>query len=124
MPVPPQRLSPSYCNFFPVATAGKRCLTFADSPGVEIMRTAASLMALAVAAAVAAPAMAQQHTLELVKQRGQLMCGVNGQAPGFSAMNDAKQWAGLDVDLCRAVASAVLGDSAKVTSVPVNAQER
>ena len=88
------------------------------------MRTAASLMALAVAAAVSAPAMAQQHTLELVKKRGQLMCGVNGQAPGFSAMNDAKQWAGLDVDLCHAVAAAVLGDSAKVTYVPVNAQER
>ncbi len=88
------------------------------------MRKIAGLIALIMAAAVSMPAIAQQHMLDVVKKRGRLMCGVNGQAPGFSAMNDAKQWTGLDVDLCRAVAAAVLGDANKVTYVPVNAQER
>lgn len=86
------------------------------------MRLLVRLVVVA-AAAVALPA-AAQGTLQAVKKRGTLQCGVNGQAPGFSAMNEAKQWAGLDVDLCKAVAAAVLGDAGKVTYIPTTAADR
>ena len=81
------------------------------------------LIFAAVAIAIALPA-AAQGTLQAVKKRDKLLCGVNGQAPGFSAMNESKQWAGLDVDLCRAVAAATLGDASKVTFIPTTAADR
>lgn len=68
------------------------------------------------------PAFAES-TLDMVKKRGQLVCGVNGELPGFSA-KASQGWAGLDVDMCKAVAAAVLGDAAKVTFVPLTAQQR
>lgn len=71
----------------------------------------------------ATPASAQS-TLEVVQKRGQLLCGANGQLPGFSLMNDSGNWQGLDVDLCRAIAAAVLGDAKKVKFVPLTAQQR
>src|SRR5262249_40181720 len=48
----------------------------------------------------------------------------NGLLPGFSAPNAAKQWEGLDVDYCRAIAAAVLGDASKVKYVPLSADKR
>ena len=49
--------------------------------------------------------------LETVRSRGQLICGVNGGQPGFSFLEEGTgTWSGLDVDYCRAVAAAVLGD--------------
>ncbi|MDP1837453.1 MAG: amino acid ABC transporter substrate-binding protein [Reyranella sp.] len=81
------------------------------------------VMAALGAALFAMPASAES-TLDAVKKRGQLICGVNGQAPGFSLFNAVKEWQGLDVDLCRAVAAAVLGDAKKVKYVPVTAQQR
>ena len=69
------------------------------------------------------PAVAES-TLEVVKKRDQLVCGVNGQLPGFSLLNALKEWQGLDVDLCRAIAAAVLGDAKRVTFVPLTAQQR
>lgn len=66
---------------------------------------------------------AAESTLELVKKRGQLNCGVNGELPGFSAKG-SQGWVGLDVDMCKAVAAAVLGDAAKVNFVPLTAQQR
>lgn len=67
---------------------------------------------------------AQQRTLDTVKKRDKLLCGVNGSAPGFSAQNAAKEWEGLDVDLCRAVGAAVLGNATKVQFIPTTAQDR
>ena len=81
------------------------------------------ILAIATIALAALPASAQS-TLEAVKKRGVLICGVNGEAPGFSQQNDKKEWRGLDVDLCRAIAAAVLGDADKVTYVPTTAAER
>ncbi len=63
-------------------------------------------------------------TLDDVKARGKLLCGVNPGLQGFAAQDAAGQWAGFDVDFCKAVAAASLGDAAKVEFVPVNAQER
>ena len=51
-------------------------------------------------------------------------CGVNTSAPGFSATDSQGRWGGLDVDMCRAIAAAVLKDPAKVRFVPLNSQQR
>jgi len=67
---------------------------------------------------------AQTHTLDVVKKRDKLLCGVNGQAPGFSAQNAAKEWQGFDVELCRAIAAAALGSASKVQFIPTSAQDR
>jgi len=70
------------------------------------------------------PASAAEPTLEIVRKRGELICGVNGELPGFSAVNAAKQWEGLDVEYCRAVAAATLADATKVKFVPLTAEKR
>ena len=78
--------------------------------------------ALAIAAA-ASPAWAGK-TLDAVKQRGQVVCGVNTSGPGFSNADSQGKWTGLDVDFCKAVAAAVLNDAGKVKFVPLNSQQR
>ncbi|MCC8942253.1 amino acid ABC transporter substrate-binding protein [Bradyrhizobium sp. Arg68] len=77
---------------------------------------------LAVFAAGSPPAHAQ--TLKAVKERGVLRCGVGQGLLGFSSQDDQSNWRGLDVDICRAVAAAVLGDPAKVTFAPLDAASR
>ena len=73
--------------------------------------------------AVALPAQAGK-TLDAVKARGQVVCGVNTSGPGFSNADSQGRWTGLDVDFCRAVAAAVLSDATKVKFVPLNSQQR
>jgi general L-amino acid transport system substrate-binding protein len=85
----------------------------------------AALRSIAFVALAAVPALAHAgKTLEGVRQRGVVSCGVNTSAPGFSAADSQGRWHGLDVDLCRAVAAAVLGDAGKVRFVPLNSQQR
>jgi general L-amino acid transport system substrate-binding protein len=67
---------------------------------------------------------AQAATLDDVKARGSLNCGVNQNLQGFGAKDADGAYTGFDVDFCRAVASAALGDPGKVTYVPLSAQER
>jgi len=68
---------------------------------------------------------ASATTLEDVKKKGFVQCGVNASAlPGFAATNDAGEWAGFDIDYCRAVAAAVFGDKSKVKFTPLTAKER
>jgi general L-amino acid transport system substrate-binding protein len=67
---------------------------------------------------------AQAGTLDVVKQRGVVNCGVTTGFAGFSAPDAKGQWQGLDVDMCRAVAAAVLGDASKFKAVPLNSQQR
>jgi general L-amino acid transport system substrate-binding protein len=67
---------------------------------------------------------AQAGTLEDVIQRGTLSCGVSTGLAGFSQKDENGQWSGLDVDVCRAVAAAVLGDAEKVQYKPLTAKER
>ena len=78
---------------------------------------AALVMALCHQAAAAS-------TLDTVRQRGHLKCGVSTGVAGFSAPDTKGVWHGLDVDICRAVAAAVLKDPDKVRFVPLNAQQR
>jgi general L-amino acid transport system substrate-binding protein len=84
-----------------------------------------SLVAAAAlaAATLATPALAGK-TLDAVKQRGTVKCGVTTGLAGFSAPDSKGHWTGLDADTCRAIAAAVLGDGEKVEFVPLNAQQR
>ncbi len=81
-----------------------------------------SITAAAVALA-AAPAFAGK-TLDAVKARGQLVCGVNTGLAGFSAADSQGNWSGIDVDVCKALAAALLNDASKVKYVPLTAQQR
>jgi general L-amino acid transport system substrate-binding protein len=83
-----------------------------------------SLCALALATAFAAGAAHAGKTLDAIKQRGQLVCGVNTGLAGFSQADSQGNWTGLDVDLCRAIAAAILSDGNKVKWVPLTAQQR
>ena len=69
-------------------------------------------------------ASAADATLDIVKQRGFLKCGVSQGLPGFSNPDDKGNWTGIDVDLCRAVAAAIFGDMKKAKFVPLSAKER
>lgn len=82
---------------------------------------AASLLALM--GSVATPAFAGK-TLDAIKSRGMLNCGVNPSLPGFAAADSQGNWTGLDVDVCKAVAATVLNDAAKVKWTPLNATQR
>jgi general L-amino acid transport system substrate-binding protein len=69
-------------------------------------------------------AAAQQSTLDSVRSKGFVQCGVNTGLAGFSQPDSKGVWKGIDVDLCRAVAAAVLGDANKVRYTPLTAQQR
>lgn len=80
-----------------------------------------AFLGMAVAAGGAAHA---GKVLDSVKTKDQVVCGVNTSAPGFSGTDSKGEWHGLDVDVCRAVAAAVLGDASKVKFVPLNPPQR
>jgi len=82
------------------------------------------LMAATALALGLAPPVFAGKTLDAVKARGEVICGVNTSGPGFSATDSKGRWQGLDVDMCRAVAAAVLGSGEKVKFVPLNSQQR
>ncbi len=63
-------------------------------------------------------------TLDSVKSKGFVQCGVSTGLPGFSNADKSGNWKGLDVDVCRAVAAATLGDASKVKFTPLTAKER
>ena len=87
-----------------------------------ITRHLAALLAWPALAAAIEPVTAQ--TLDAVKERGALVCGVNENLLGFSAKNAKGEWSGFDVDFCRALAAAIFNDPRKVEFVVVNAEER
>ncbi len=86
----------------------------------KILKLSITAAAFALAAA---PAFAGK-TLDAIKARGQLVCGVNTGLAGFSAADSQGNWSGLDVDVCKAIAAALLGDGNKVKYVPLTAQQR
>ena len=79
------------------------------------------IAAVVIAASVAG---ASAGTLDTVKQRGTLVCGVSAGFAGFSAPDSQGNYKGLDADYCRALAAGVLGDPAKVRFVALTAQNR
>ena len=82
------------------------------------------IAAAALAAAVMAAPPALAGTLDQVKSRGAVRCGVHPGLPGFAAKDAAGQWRGFDADFCRAVAAAALGDANRVEFVPLDTQRR
>jgi len=89
---------------------------------VNKLKATAALM-VAMGTLMAIPAHAGK-TLDGIKARGQVICGVNTGLAGFAAADSAGKWSGLDVDVCRALAAATLSDPEKVKYVPLNAQQR
>ena len=85
------------------------------------MKRIATLAALVLA--VTAQGVSAQ-TLKAVKDRGMLNCGANGSLAGFGLPDAQGNWTGLDVDFCRAIAAAVIGDANKVKYVPLSAKDR
>jgi len=87
------------------------------------MKHILAVITAGLAAAFAASA-ADAQTLNQVKQRGQLICGTNTGLAGFALPDAQGNWAGLDIDYCRAIAAAVFGDATKVKFVPLDATSR
>jgi general L-amino acid transport system substrate-binding protein len=79
---------------------------------------------LIAAAACLAAASANATTLDSVRAKGSVACGVNVGLGGFSMPDSSGVWKGLDVDVCRAVAAAVFGDATKVRYVPTTGTSR
>ncbi|MFO1175295.1 MAG: amino acid ABC transporter substrate-binding protein [Paracoccaceae bacterium] len=86
------------------------------------MKKSVFLGSLAASALVAG--FASAGTLDDVKARGQLICGVNTGLTGFGAPDASGNYAGFDVAVCQAVAAAVLGDATKVKYVPTTGETR
>jgi general L-amino acid transport system substrate-binding protein len=82
------------------------------------------VLALCCAPFAASLAASDGETAQDIITYKQLRCGVSEGIPGFSQQDASGHWSGLDVDLCRAVAAAVLGDPGKVRFVPLKASAR
>jgi general L-amino acid transport system substrate-binding protein len=83
-----------------------------------------SILLGSLAASALAAGVASAGTLDDVKARGQLICGVNTGLTGFGAPDASGNYTGFDVAVCQAVAAAVLGDSTKVKYVPTTGETR
>src|SRR5204863_7590359 len=96
--------------------------------GANLMRLTAAAFTFALAAStcscVSAGGGGRTSTLDQVRARGFLRCGVSTGVAGFSALDGAGEWHGLDVDVCHAIAAAVFGDATKVRSTPPSGQRR
>lgn len=100
----------------------------APATGVDVSRRIGIALGLMLAAALAAPASAAESrpsaTLKAIEARGHLVCGVNEGLLGFGLETTDGTWRGFDVDICRAVAAAALGDAEKVEFVPLGTGNR
>jgi general L-amino acid transport system substrate-binding protein len=87
------------------------------------MKSLKVLLATATITAVSV-AVASASTLDDVKAKGFVQCGVTTGLAGFAAPNDAGEWAGFDVEVCRALAAAIFGDPKAVRFTPTTSKER
>ncbi len=90
------------------------------------MRTGLALVCAALLGAGAAHAQTEvkSPTLDAIKKRGQLICGIDTGIPGYAFQDSKGEWQGLDVALCRAIATTTTGSSTKVKFVPLTSKER
>jgi len=65
-----------------------------------------------------------KSTLDVVRERGKIICGVNQAVPGFGFLQSDGSFAGFDIDFCKALSAAVFGDTSKVEYRPLNAKQR
>src|SRR5262245_32200822 len=86
--------------------------------------TRATIMA-ALFVAGAGTAAAQSPTLDAIGKRGELWCsGATVNSPGFAVVDAKGEWSGLDIDICKALTIAILGDETKLKLVPVSFVQR
>ena len=90
----------------------------------NMTRHACLLMLIPFTVAALASIVHAGETLDAVRARDSVRCGVSTGLAGFAIADNAGHWTGLDVDFCRALAAAVLDDGAKVTFVPLSNQQR
>lgn len=88
------------------------------------MHRFAVAVGLLVASTIATAGASLAGTLDDVRNRDKLICGVSEGLGGFSEQDGAGTWQGFDVDFCRAIAAATLGDAGKVEYVPLSAEAR
>jgi len=81
-------------------------------------------IALAAGVGLAAATAVQAGTLDDVKAKGFVQCGVNTGLPGFGNPDSSGKYTGFDVDYCRAVSAAIFGDPDKVKYTPLDGTER
>src|SRR6202162_3296635 len=95
---------------------------------MKLTRNFVFAIGLAAAAATVSFGVAQAQqaspTLDAVKKRGQLICGIDTGIPGYAFQDSSGEWQGLDVSLCRAIADAVLGSPTKVKFIGLTSKER
>jgi len=82
------------------------------------------LLTMSVTTLFAASVFAVSPTLQQIKAKGFVQCGVSQGLPGFSMPDEQGNWSGLDVDMCRALSAAIFGDPDKVKYTPLSAKER
>ena len=100
-------------------------LTYPTYPKSSNMKTKLTVNALAIAAACgAAMPLASAATIDDIRSSGELVCGIDGGLPGFSAPDDSGVIQGIDADICYGVAAAIFGDANKVRFVNLTAKER
>ena len=87
------------------------------------MQTPRPVLAAALCLIVTAPAIAGP-TLDGVRAKGYVRCGVSEGVSGFSNPDARGNWSGIDVDVCRAIAAAVFGDATKVKYTPLTSKQR
>ena len=80
------------------------------------------LSTLSVTFLFAASVFAVSPTLQQIKSKGFVQCGVSQGLPGFSMPDEQGNWSGLDVDMCRALSAAIFGDADKVKYTPLSAK--
>ncbi len=108
----------------PLILRKKKIMNFLKWPHIGYLKAGVFLTFLLLPVlAIFTPAKAE-GTLDLVKKRNVLICGVTQGLPGFSAPDNKGRWHGLDADFCRAVAVAVLGDAEAIKYVPLSAKVR
>lgn len=90
----------------------------------KLMRLTVLVVVLALVAAACGGDDDADSLLDTVKDRGTVICGVNETLPGFGVVDDAGAFSGFDIDYCRVVAAAILGDASKVEFVPLTAEAR
>lgn len=90
----------------------------------RLMLAAAVVAAPLTLAFNAAQAEVSSATIDAVKKRGQLVCGIDTGIPGYAFQDSSGEWQGLDVSLCRAIADAVVGSPTKVKFIGLTSKER
>src|SRR6186713_1596670 len=83
-----------------------------------------TMLFMATVFAVVAQQASAGVTLDKIKARGELVCGVNTGLGGFSVADSSGKWTGFDVDMCKAIAASIFGDANKARFVPTSEQVR